>query len=280
MKLIVTHVNPDMDALSSTWLVRRYLPGYQGEDVEYRFVPAGKTWGGKAPDADPDITHVDTGLGRYDHHQIRAKLSAFEQIYLDLVRRSILEVYDVEPLRRMQQVVTAYDNFQEVYYPDNTADYHEFTLDRALSGLTHVGMKDTDKVAIAHPLFDSVLQCMKNKIKAEKNLSEGIVFETKAFGKSIFMENTNNDSMKHAQKAGYRLVARKDPKAGHIRIVCLPDDSLDLTPVYEQIKRIDSVGTWFLHQSRHMLLNGSIVNPSMVPSPLTSTQVLAILRDL
>ena len=84
--------------------------------------------------------------------------------------------------------------------------------------------------------------------------------------------------MKYAQKCGYRLVARKDSKVGNIRIVCLPDDSLDLTPIYEEIKRQDSVGTWFFHQSKHMLLNGSLVNPTMVPSPLSTEQILAILR--
>ncbi len=277
-KTIVTHINPDLDALSSVWLIRRYLPGFQGEDVSYAFVPAGKTLGDEPVDSLPDVVHVDTGRGAFDHHQIAEKLCAFLQIYTYLVKNNLLAAYDVEPLKRIAAVINDYDNFAEVYYSDVTADYQLFQLDSIISGFVHAGLPDTKKVEISLPMFDGLLQIMKNKIKAEKNIGEGIIFETKAFGKSIMMENSNNDSMKYAQKCGYRLVARKDSKIGNIRIVCLPDSTLDLTPIYEEIKRLDTVGTWYLHQSKHMLLNGSLVNPTMVPSPLTTEQILAILR--
>lgn len=277
-KTIVTHINPDLDALSSVWLIRRYLPGFQGEDVSYAFVPAGKTLGDEPVDSLPDVVHVDTGRGIFDHHQIAEKLCAFLQIYTYLTKNNLLAAYDVEPLKRIAAVINDYDNFAEVYYSDVTADYQLFQLDSIISGFVHAGLPDTKKVEISLPMFDGLLQIMKNKIKAEKNIGEGIIFETKAFGKSIMMENSNNDSMKYAQKCGYRLVARKDSKIGNIRIVCLPDSTLDLTPIYEEIKRLDTVGTWYLHQSKHMLLNGSLVNPTMVPSPLTTEQILAILR--
>ncbi len=277
-RTIVTHINPDLDALSSVWLIRRYLPGFQGEDVSYAFVPAGKTLRDEPVDSLPDVVHVDTGRGIFDHHQIAEKLCAFIQIYKYLVKNNILAVYDVEPLRRISAVINDYDNFAEVYYSDVTADYQLFQLDSIISGFVHAGLPDDKKVEISLPIFDGLLQIMKNKIKAEKNIGEGVIFETKGFGKSIMMENSNNDSMKYAQKCGYRLVARKDSKVGNIRIVCLPDSTLDLTPIYEEIKRQDSVGTWFFHQSKHMLLNGSLVNPTMVPSPLTTEQILAILR--
>jgi hypothetical protein len=279
MKLIVTHINPDLDALSSIWLIRRYLPGFQGDDVGYAFVPAGTTYGSVPVDADPDVVHVDTGLGKYDHHQLPGKKSAFLQIYTQFLKLNYFPAYDIGALARMEKVITAYDNFQELYFADIQQDYHQFSLDSALSGLSHVkGITDEGKVNIALPLFDAVLQIMKNKMKAEKDITEGVVFETKAFGRSIFMENTNNDSMKFAQKSGFNLVARKDPEKGNIRIVCVPDEKYDLTPIYEEIKRRDKVGSWFFHQSRHMLLNGSLVNPTMIPSPLTSSQLLEILK--
>jgi hypothetical protein len=217
-KLIVTHINPDQDALSSVWLVRRYYPGFQGDDVEYAFVPAGETYRKLAVDADPDVVHVDTGLGLFDHHQITEKICAFTRIYDYLTKRSLIPVYDEVPLGRMGKVVNDYDNFLNVYYPDVTADYQEFTLDQITSGLIHTELHDKEKVAIILPIFDAILQTIKNKIKAEKNMKEGFVFQTKAFGKAIVMENSNNESMKFAQKSGFQLVARKDPKQG---ILCL-----------------------------------------------------------
>ncbi|MFO0703517.1 MAG: hypothetical protein U0525_02215 [Patescibacteria group bacterium] len=279
MKTIVTHINPDQDALSSVWLIRKYYPGFQGDDVEYGFVAAGQTYKKMVVDSDPDIVHVDTGLGRFDHHQIPEKLSAFKRIYEEGLKNNWFPSYDINALGRMCGVINAYDNFQEVYFPNPTADYFDFTLDQAISGLIHTKMPDAKKVEITLPFFDSILQVVKNKIKAETNVKEGIEFETKAFGKSLVMSNTNNDSMKYAQKLGFQLVARKDPEKGIIRIVCVPNDSYDLTPIRDLIVGEDKVGTWFLHQSRHMLLNGSLVNPTMVPSPITFERLVEILRS-
>lgn len=280
MKLIVTHLNPDQDALSSVWLVRKYHPRFAGDDVQYEFVPAGQTYNRMKVDTDPDIIHVDTGLGQFDHHQIPAELCAFTRIYEYLLAQENIPAYDVAALARMGKVIHDYDNFLNVYYPEVTADYHDFTLDQITSGLIHTKLHDREKVELCFHIFDAILQVIKNKIKAEQNLKEGTVFETKAFGKAIVMENSNNDSMKYAQKSGFQLVARKDPKQGHIRIVCIPKKEYDLTPVYETILQKDTVGTWFFHQSKHMLLNGSQVNPTMVPSPLTVQELLEILRSL
>lgn len=277
-KTIVTHINPDQDALSSVWLIRRYYPGFNTDEICYAFVPAGTTWEGKDPDADPSIVHVDTGHGMFDHHQIPQEICAFVRILEYLQSQRLVPIYDKHPLERMAQVVNAYDNFKNVYYADVTQDYHEFTLDQITSGLIHTDLNDTQKVQIALPLFDAILQTMKNKIKAERNVTEGVVFDTKAFGKTIVMENTNNDSMKFAQKRGFQLVARKDPKLGNIRVVCLPNPAFDLTPIYEKIRQEDTTGTWFFHQSKHMLINGSNVNPTMKPSPITTARLIEILR--
>lgn len=277
-KLIVTHINPDQDALSATWLIRRYHPTFQGDDVEYAFVPAGKTYKDSVVDSDPDIAHVDTGLGQFDHHQIPEESSAFKRAYEFLSKRALIPSYDITALDRICKVINDYDNFLNVYYPDVISDYHEFTLDQITNGLIHTKLHDIDKVNMILPIMDAILQVMKNKIKAEQNVKEGIVFETKTFGKTIVMENSNNDSMKYAQKCGYQLVARKDPKQGNIRIVCIPKKEYDLTAIYQKIKSEETEGTWFFHQSRHMLINGSNVNPTMIPSSISTQRLIEILR--
>ncbi|MDO8460919.1 MAG: hypothetical protein Q7S38_00590, partial [bacterium] len=40
MKIIVTHSSPDWDAISSVWLLKRFLPDWHDAVVEY--VPAGQ----------------------------------------------------------------------------------------------------------------------------------------------------------------------------------------------------------------------------------------------
>jgi nanoRNase/pAp phosphatase (c-di-AMP/oligoRNAs hydrolase) len=67
MKILVTHFSPDLDAISSCWLIKRYLPDWHTASI--KFVPAGQTFENKPVDSVSNIIHVDTGLGRFDHHQ-------------------------------------------------------------------------------------------------------------------------------------------------------------------------------------------------------------------
>lgn len=67
MKTIVTHFSPDVDAVTSVWLLKRFLPGWEKADVAY--VAAGKTLNNSIVDSDKNVLHVDTGLGILDHHQ-------------------------------------------------------------------------------------------------------------------------------------------------------------------------------------------------------------------
>src|SRR5260221_1621815 len=77
MKIIVTHMSPDWDAITSVWLLKKYLAGWQ--DAAVKFVPAGqrlnniKLKSENVEQNDPiervgedEIIHVDTGLGPLD----------------------------------------------------------------------------------------------------------------------------------------------------------------------------------------------------------------------
>lgn len=65
-KLIVSHHNPDLDSVTSIWRLLRF--GGM-EDAELKFVSAGSAFCSMPVDSVPDIVHVDTGMGRFDHHQ-------------------------------------------------------------------------------------------------------------------------------------------------------------------------------------------------------------------
>src|ERR671916_289900 len=79
---VVGHLHPDLDCLAAIWLLRRW-GGMQ--EARLRFVPAGETLDGRPADSDPQVVHVDTGGGRFDHHRTNdPTLSAAE-----LVRRAV-----------------------------------------------------------------------------------------------------------------------------------------------------------------------------------------------
>lgn len=278
MKTIVTHMSPDLDAIGSSWLVKKYLPDW--DEATVIFVPAGKTLGSMSPDEDPDIIHVDTGLGKFDHHQLDDEgQCATRRVFEYLTEKNLIPKKDWDALARIVDFATKIDHFQEVFFHDPTADIYDFSLNQLIEGLKGVIKNDAEVCNIGYNLLEAQLIVFKRKVHAERELKEGLIFKTK-WGKALAIESKNDEIIKYAQKFGYVLVVRRDPEAGHIRIKSLPLKTIDLTPVYKKIISIDKKASWFFHISRHMLLNGSSKNPDSVPSALTLKRVVEIIKNI
>ena len=277
MKTTVTHFSPDLDAMTSIWLIKKFLPDWK--DAQIKFAPAGKTLNNASPDEDPDIIHVDTGLGRFDHHQSNEKTCAAQKVLHHLLSQNHIHIHLQEPLNRLVNFVIEDDHFLEVYYPDPNSDRYEFLLNNLISGLKVVLAKDEKLIEYVFVLLDASLELLKSKGKAELEIKKGFIFHS-YLGKSLAIETSVDAVLKVAQKQGFNLVIRKDPKFGNFRIKAPPDAKLDLTSLCEKILERDSVGVWFLHSSKHMLLNGSPKRPDQTPSPLTLNQVIEIARNI
>jgi len=300
MKIIVTHTSPDWDAISSVWLIKRYLAGWQ--EAEVRFVPAGtrlfQESGFKYEREDPiekrgedEIIHVDTGLGPLDHHQTQdTSVSAASRTW-DYVRSQVKESGDTftqqhtDALSRVVKFVVETDHFREVFWDDAAADYHEFTLLGLLEGYKQIyPNQDSKYVDFGFECLHAMTATFENRIWAEKEIEEkGIAFETR-FGKAMGFETINDTVLKLAQKMGYVMVVRKDPRKGYVRIKTLPvngeNKGADLTLAYEQLKKIDPDATWFLHVSKKMLLNGTPKNPKMRPTKLKLNDIISVLTSV
>lgn len=277
MKILVTHLSPDLDALTASWLVKKFLPEWK--NAEIITIPAGKTYQNKTVDIDKDIIHVDTGLGKFDHHQINSNTCAARLVFKYLELNCNLSEKNISALNRLTTYVNEIDHFQDAFYPDAKADRYEFSLAPLIDGLHKTIKNDQSVIEIAFKLLDSVFIVMKNKIAAELEIKSGYVFNS-VYGHSIVMETGNSDALKLAQKSGFSFTAIKDPRKGNIRIKTLPLAKYDLMPLYDKIIRVDKKATWFLHVSRHMLLNGSSKNPDFVASALTSAQLIAIIKKV
>lgn len=128
---------------------------------------------------------------------------------------------------------------------------HEFIY--PLRGLLS---SDVELMNMTMLILDSILYTIKNDLKAESEIREGVVLKT-SWGKTLLMETQNESSVKYALKKGFDMVVRRDPENHTIRIKTQPDPKSDLTPLYEKILKVDPKATWFLHASKNMLLNGS-----------------------
>ncbi len=275
MKTIVTHIGPDLDAITSIWLIKTFLPGW--EEATFAFVPAGKTLEGKDPDADPQILHVDTGFGKFDHHQTDADTCAALLVYEKITKTRGQDA----ALERMLAVVNEIDHFREVYFPNPTADFWDFSMSSQIDGwrLLHADNPIT-VVELGMQSLDAIYKNFQNKVWAEKELKDhGVEFVTR-WGKGIGIETVNDEAISLGQKIGYVVVVRKDSKKGYLRIKSHPRDDIDLTPVYNRLRSGEPEATWFLHASRNMVLNGSSKNPDMRPTKKTLTQIIKLIEEI
>lgn len=308
MKIIVTHASPDWDAIGSVWLLKKYLAGWKDARVE--FVPAGQRYKNAefkvAPSEDrqnselenpvemigeDEVIHVDTGMGPLDHHQtlsdqVCATTRCWEyvQAHLHEAGGNFTDLHK-EAVTRVVKLILADDHFKEVFFADPLADYHEFSLVGVLDGMKLMKPDEDDYyVEFGRESLDALVHTFESRIWAEREIKEkGIAFEIKK-GKAMAFETINDGVLKLAQKSGYLLVIRKDPRKGYVRIKARPtsgpEDDIDLTLAYEKLSKIDPEATWFLHVSKKMLLNGTPKNPKMIPTKLSLQQIIDVIKSI
>lgn len=240
---------------------------------------------------DDEIIHVDTGLGPLDHHQTASDTVCGASRTFDFIKSLIQNSGSriqnekwkdkMEAVGRMVKVVVDTDHFKEVFRKEALADYHEFDLAGILDGLKlQFPGQDDYYIEFVSKCLDAVLHEFENRIWAEKEIKEnGKKFKTR-FGKGIGFETINDSVVKLAQKMGYAIAVRKDPRKGYVRIKVRPDSKIDLTLACENLKKIDPDATWFLHISKKMLLNGSVKNPKMRPTKLRLTDIIEVLKSI
>lgn len=277
MKSVVTHISPDLDALTAYWLICRFLPEW--DEAGLIFVPAGNTLDNHSPDVNPDIIHVDTGMGQFDHHQTNEYTSASKRVLEFLVAKGYIEQKISKPLERLISFVNAVDHFDEIHFPDPTSDRYDFCLYQIVEELQPIISKDVKMLNFIRTILDAELKIFIKKTYAEKDIKKGLIFRS-SFGRCLAMETANETSVKLAMKMGFALVIRKDPQTGSARIKTAPEKQHDLTPVYKKITALDKKGTWFLHVSKHMLLNASSRNPTLTPTSLSLAKLVSIIQNL
>ncbi|HVZ66717.1 MAG TPA: hypothetical protein VG917_00475 [Patescibacteria group bacterium] len=315
MKIIVTHKACDLDAIASSWFIKRFLEGW--ENAEHRFVPAGSKLAGKylregeviekielGDGEEADIIHVDTGLTPLDHHQtsddnVCATSRAFDYV-LEHNEHLAKDENKLDALKRIVDYAVDDDHFQEVFFPNPTLKVYDFSIVSLIHGIKLLYPKDDlTTLNFGMDILDSIYHYLENEIWAEKEIKDkGIRFDTK-WGKGLAVETLNDTVLKLGQMMGYVVTVRKDPSTENVRIKARPkkrsgsseireangegefsDVDVDLTPVYEKLKKMDPEASWYLHVSKRMLLNGSTKNPDMKGSNLTLDQVVEVLQNL
>lgn len=277
-KTIITHINPDPDAITSVWLLRRFEK--ELSEASVKFVNAGETIDGNPADTNSDIIHVDTGGGQFDHHDTNERTCAAKRI-LDYLQNKYEYLREDEALERLVEVVIGDDHFEECDWPEALADRYSFMFSDILDGLKRNNtLNDHGLVDLGCTCLDGIYTSLKLKIEAEEEVestSGRREFETK-WGKGLAIISKNDEVLTVGMKSGFVLVVRKDPE-GMVRIKAQPKSEVDLTEIYEKIRQNDPEATWFLHASKKMLLNGSYKNPGHKFSRLGLEEIIETFKQ-
>jgi hypothetical protein len=284
--LIVTHHAPDLDAVGAVWMLKRFDAQHYAV-AHLAFVnPGEKITLEEAEEIGfqlHEVTHVDTGLGKFDHHQpehANPNTCATSLTY-DHALEVHPELKEDKALQIIAKFVTEIDHFGEIYWDDANSPRYAFMIHELIRGLEFSDPhNDESQVHFGMTCLDSVYATLTQQIKAEEIIAtKGEKFEIKA-GQAIAVETRNDDTIKIAQKMGFVIAVRKDPKMGNIRIKVRPDAEMDLQLLHEKITATDHKGTWFYHNSGKMLINGSRKHRNQTPSPLTLDEVVTMIKEI
>jgi len=275
MKKIITHLNPDLDAVAAIWLIKRFLPGWEKAGVG--FAPAGEV---EDVDANPDILYVDTGRGKLDHHQTADYLSAamlcFEYIKKER-KGEQLKPLEERALEKLVEVVTQKDNARDLDWQEVKEDRYQFYLHNLIEDLKGLAKTDEAVVNFGMEALDAVLLGLKNQVKADEELTKGIHFQT-PWGEAIAVESGNQNVIWRGEAKGYILVVKKSSDTGGVRVYSRPDSKVDLTKAYNKVRKMDPKSDWFLHASKQLLLNEASANPKMRPTKLSLEEMIEVLK--
>jgi hypothetical protein len=269
-KLLVTHHAPDLDAIGSVWLFKRFDP-LNYADAKVAFVDPGDQI--SLEDCEKnyncqlhEITHVDTGLGEFDHHQpdkATPNVSASSLVY-DYICQHYPDKRADQALAAIVTHITAIDHFQEINWPEATENRFMFSLHALIHGHEFVNLHDDQsQLHFGLEALDYAYAALTQHYHAQDAIKNKGQEFTINIGSCLAIESGNDDTIKLAQIQGYQLVVRKDPEQGFIRIKARPDtknpdgSDFNLKKLKEEITKLDQSATWFYHASGKMLLNGS-----------------------
>jgi hypothetical protein len=262
---IVGHLAPDLDCLTAIWLLMRFGGA---EDAELHFVPAGKTLFDQPGDADPAIVHVDTGNGRFDHHQRADR----QLCSAELVRR-----YVAPRDRALERMVRRVCQIDTATAPSGELGF--FNITALIDGYNLMFPTRPHHVAYAMlPNLDAWYAHEARQIRLEEAFARRLEFET-PWGLGIAMESADGGSSRLAYRHGAVLYAYRDGH-GWMGIAAQSRSQVDLSPVYADLRRIDSNADWYLHPSKRILLCGSAKAPAGVLSSLTLLELVNIIQSV
>jgi hypothetical protein len=285
-KVIVTHHAPDLDAVASCWLLKRFDASVYSQARVLFTNPGQRINDDEIKNLEillEDVTYVDTGGGPFDHHDdVRAmQMVCGASLVYDYLCKKYPDLKKDLGLKAIIDHVNQVDHFCDVYWPEADNVRYIFMLAEIIRGGEFTYLNDDDsQLHFGLTCLDNVYASLKHFTKAEQILkTKGQVIEIGK--KKVFaVETRNDDVLRVALKKGYDLAVRKDSTSGIVRMKVNPKSDLGMKPLYEEIIKVDLVGFWFCHPNNKILINGSKKNRDQKPTPLTLEYIVDLIKKV
>lgn len=263
MKTIVTHFKPHLDEICAIWLLKKFHPDCR--EFELKFIFAGaNTLNNKPVDSDPDVVHIGVGRGNFDEHTGRygdKSCSSASLIWNFICKEGNppKKSDELAAINRIVQYVVKEDTGQLATLDPEIRD---FALAGIVQGMrTYFNQNDEKLVNWGMDLLDGIFMnlIIKERLRSDWENSK-IDFNTPwGKGAAVMTKYKGIDNLAYFK--GYVLVAVKNPQKGHMAIIARADSEVDLTDVYEKLKKEDPEASWFFHHSKKMLICGNDIAP-------------------
>ena len=135
------------------------------------------------------------------------------------------------------------------------------------------------RFALGAELLEASLPLFANEAVLERDWKKRKEFET-PWGRGVALKTTASNLDGYAYARGFVLVIQIEPERGWHTFRGLAGSEVDLTPVYEELLKVDAKASWFLHHAKQMLLNGSRSAPNVVPSRLSTDRLIEIVHKV
>ncbi len=233
-------------------------------NVALHFVPAGETLDGQVVDSDSAIIHVDTGGGRYDHHQ----RYSLDECAAELVRRAIAPENQV--LAQLVNQVLLIDTASA------SATEQAFTVTSLIAGFNLLFPNSPSQVASAMlPNLDAWYEHESRLLRLADSFAARIEFDT-PWGLGVAVESADGASSRMAYGLGAVLYVYRDGN-GWMGVVARSRSHVDLAELYAEVRRLDGDADWYLHPNRRLLLCGTAKAPARTPSRLSLDELVQII---
>ena len=213
---IVTHLNPDFDALLSVWILRKF-GGLDYANLE--FVPVGKQLSSKNGEK---LIHVDTGLSEFDNHKSgNEDKSSAELVFEHLKIKSDLAL----------KKLVDFSHRVDFGLLDNN-EYSPYNVVAILSGLNQLHPDEPQRVAsIGFSILNSIYIKLQDEVLVFEELKKAIEFKT-IWGNGLAIETDNMATRSYAYRQGFKVFLSKSPSKGYVGFKAQGGSGVDFTTLY------------------------------------------------